>query len=286
MNKLKTGKWSIVSLLLFFTLFASAAADQKKDSSLTLKIKPDLRIVSVKAERTGLNTDGGHRVQVKVTVINSAATRVCAGPFLVRLEKRSLPAGYLYLGQESVARLCADPSRVKMATATLSFEDTVPQGVRRVWRATADAAAQVSEANESNNSGESEIYVAKTYCPGVDLVLTKVEIVRNPSGNVFMRAYGRNRCAGSCSSAVKAVFETVAPDDDELGVSQTMGMSTIGLQEYESGMIGVYSRSDRSVNYLVRIALESNSCSDINLENNYSRITFTAGETNKTVNCH
>ncbi|MFH2107182.1 MAG: hypothetical protein ABII93_00790 [Chrysiogenia bacterium] len=286
MNILKNCIWSIVSILLFFTLFASAAADQKKDSSLNLKIKPDLRIVSVKAERTGLDADGGHRVQVKVTVINSAATRICAGPFLVRLEKRSLPADYINHGQESVARLCADPSRAKAATVTLSFADTVPSGVRRVWRATSDATAQVSEANESNNSGESEIYVAKTYCPGVDLVLTKVEIVRNASGNVFMRAYGRNRCAGSCASAVEAVFETEAPDEAELSVSQTMGLSTIGLQEYESGMVGVYSRPDRSVNYLVRIALESASCSDINPTNNYSRITFTAGETNKTVNCH
>ncbi len=286
MNKLKRCKWSMVSLIFFFILFASATADQKKDSSLNLKIKPDLRIVSVKAERTGLDADGGHRVQVKVTVINSAAARICAGPFLVRLEKRSLPADYVNHGQETVARLCADPSRAKAATVTLSFADTVPSGVRRVWRATADAAFQVSEANESNNSGESELYVAKTFCPGVDLVLTKVEIVRNSSGNVFMRAYGRNRCAGSCASAVEAVFETEAPDAAELAVSQTMGMSTIGLQEYESGMVGVYSRTDRSVNYLVRIALESASCSDINLANNFCRVTLTAAETNKTVNCH
>jgi hypothetical protein len=261
-------------------------ADQKKDIRTdAIKVKPDLRIVGIKVERVGFTAAGAHQVKVKVTVINSAPAAVCAGPFQVKLEKRT-PGGFtIYLSQQRVARLCVNPSLAKQATATLEFFDTIPVGQQRQWRATADSSGLVSEASENNNQGDSEIYVAKTFCAGVDLVVTKAEIVRGPHG-VFIKVYGRNRCIGTCAVDVEAVFDVAVPASAAGAVTQRVGTASVGLLEYESGMIGVYSSSDQAVTYRVGIDFDGAGCTDTNPANNYCQVTLRPGEDRKTVNCH
>ena len=276
-------------LLLLFTVSISlqASADQKNDSNQALAVKPDLRIQSIQVERIGFAAAGAHQVRVTVRVVNMATAAVCAGPFKVRLEKRDLPAAaYVFLQESGVERLCADPSLARAAMETRSFEDSVPAGTQRVWRASADPARMVDEAREDNNSAESETYVAKTFCSGVDLVLSSVEIVRGTNGNVFMKAEGRNRCTGSCNSQVKFTFDVTDPATGGLGVVQSLAVNINGLQEFATGMVGVYSRSDRSVTYRVRIDPEGGSCADTNPGNNECLVTFTAAETRKTQHCH
>lgn len=276
-------------LLLFLAAFIAlqAAAEQKNANNQTLAVKPDLRIQSIQVERSGFAAAGAHQVRVTIRVVNIATAAVCAGPFKVRLEKRDLPsAAYVFLQESGVERLCADPSRARTAMETRTFEDSVPAGTQRIWRATADPANVVAEAREDNNSAESETYVAKTFCSGVDLSLTSVEIVRGTNGNVFMKAEGMNRCTGSCNSQVKFTFDVADPATGGLGVVQGVAVNINSLQEFATGMVGVYSRSDRSVTYRVRIDPEGGSCTDTNPGNNECLVTFTAAEMRKTQRCH
>jgi hypothetical protein len=287
MKSVKKKRWLIAGLSFVFAFSSWAFADQKKSSGTAIKIKPDLRILSVKAERSGFTAAGAHRLQVKATVVNSAAGAVCANSFQVRLEKKSPGGAYSRLGQQGVARLCVNPASARMASVTLTFEDTVPAGQQRVWRATADSSSVVDEAREDNNQAESETYVAKTYCPGVDLVLTKVEIFRASGGNVFVRCYGKNRCIGSCVSNVEFTIDVVDPAGAGLGVVQPVGVGIEPLQEFATGAaVGVYSSSERTVTYSIRIDPETRSCTDANPANNSCTVTLRADESRKTVNCH
>jgi hypothetical protein len=272
--------------IFVLALALCAPADQKKVVKTdAIKIKPDLRIAKIQAERVGFTAAGAHQVQVKVTVVNSAPAAVCAGPFQVRTEMRSPGGLYTYLGRQGADRLCANPSLARMASATLIFSDTVPAGQQRQWRASADSTGVVDEASEVNNQAESEVYVAKTYCPGVDLVVTKADIVRSSSG-VFIRVYGRNRCIGTCAGNVQAVFEVASPDVGESGVCQRVGNASVGLLEYESGLIGVYGSSEHAVTYRLGIEFERGACTDVNPANNYCEVTLGPAEDRKTVNCH
>ena len=279
----------LTGMIFFFaTAFSLAAIDQKKTTAMRLKVKPDLRIAGIQVERVGFNADGAHRVRIRVTVVNSAAAAVCAGPFMVVATKNDQHSEwYVFINRQSVARLCADPSRARMATATLDFEDTVPPDEQRRYQAKVDDLGQVDEAREDNNTRLSDIYVAKSYCSGVDLALTSVEIVRGTGGNVYIRAHGLNRCTGECAASVKFSIEVAEPTTDELGVEQAVAVNIAGLQEYEtSGMLGVYSRSDRNVTYRVRIDTGSPACADANPGNNECLVAFGAAETRKTQNCH
>lgn len=264
---------------LIFSVSLAAATEQTKITAESIKGKPDLKILGVVAERTGLAPSGTHQVRVRVTVLNSALGSVCAGPFAVKLEKRARPAGeYALLGQKSVTRLCTDPASARAATTTLDFTDTVPVGEQRQWRAWADSGHQVDEANEGNNLGESAIYVAKSFCPGVDLALSKVEIKRESDGEVFIRAWGRNRCIGSCVSQVKFTFEATEPANDELPTVQPIAVAINSLSDFATNWVGIWAPAGDDVTYRVRIDPESDACMDGNPGNNECLATLTAEE--------
>lgn len=250
-------------------------------------IKPDLRVISVQAERIGFEPDGTHRLRVRATVLISAVGAVCAGPFTVLVTKNDTHSEWFtFLGRRDVARLCADPARATAATASVEFEDTVPVGQQRRYMAQVDEGNRVDEAKEDNNILHSETYVAKSFCAGVDLAMTSVEVFRGSGGGVFIRARGRNRCIGSCQSNVKFTFSVVEPATDYGNVSQTVGVGIVALAEFENAPVGFYGRTDRSVTYLVRIDPESGACVDNNPGNNECRLTLAAAETRKTQNCH
>lgn len=269
---------------LALLLASGAAAEQRKDGGRAVMIRPDLRVVRVEAERTGINSNGSHRVQVRATIINAAVGAVCAGQSLLRVEKRSPGGAYTPLGEQNAPRLCADPSRSRPATATLNFEDAVPVGQQRLWRATADATGVVTESREDNNRGESEVYVAKSLCPGVDLDVTRAEVVRGRSG-VFIKVFGRNRCGGSCAGNVQAVFDVAAPPVSWLAATQRVGSSAGPLQEYESGSVGVYSSAETAVTYRVGIEFEGGTCSDATPGNNFCEVTFGPTESRRVFTC-
>lgn len=275
--------WLGLAALVFF--LALEAAPQKGGGT-SVALKPDLRVIGVQAERVGFAADGTHQLRIRVTVVNSAGGTVCAGPFTVMVAKNDLRSEWFtFLGRRDAARLCTDPSRARAATAVLDFTDTVPVGEQRRYMATADEGNRVDEAKEDNNIGRSEAYVAKSFCPGVDLAMTAVDLVRGSDGGVFIYAHGRNRCSGSCAGGVRFTFSVAAPGTDWLPAVQPIAVPVVGLQEFATGGVGVYSRADRSVTYRVRIDPDSGACADTDPGNNECLVTLAAAEARKTHTC-
>jgi hypothetical protein len=282
------GKAILVWLgVLPLVLAAILPAAAQKSGSGSVAIKPDLRVVSVQVERSGFSADGSHLLRVRITVVNSAVGAACAGPFTVMASKNDLRSEwYTFLGRGDVARLCADPARAAAATATLEFADTVPVGEQRRYMAQVDEGNRVDEAKEDNNIGRSATYVAKSFCSGVDLLLTSVEAFRAGRDVVYFRARGLNRCSGSCSANVKFTFAVVEPATGYGDTSQTVAIGITGLAEFENPPVGIYGRTDRSVTYRVRIDPEGGACSDGTPGNNECLLTLAASEASKTQSCH
>ena len=132
------------SVLIVFCFACVALADQKADLIVEKieikKIAQDPAIV-----RVGTPTKVKYKVEIKVTVKNKAVG-VAAGAFKVLLEwSDNPPAGYNYLSEGGVAALAAGASK------TLTFEQWVPKGVARKYRATADHLTWIAESDETNN---------------------------------------------------------------------------------------------------------------------------------------
>jgi hypothetical protein len=272
--------------VLTLAFSAIVTADTQKSGAVSVAIKPDLRVVGVQAERSGFSADGGHILRVRVTVVNSAVGAVCAGPFTVMVSKNDLRSEWFtFIGRGDVARLCADPARAAAATSTLEFADTVPVGEQRRYMAQVDEGNRVDEAREDNNIGRSETYVAKSFCAGVDLLLTSVEAFRDGSDVVYFRARGMNRCSGSCAANVKFTFAVVDPATGYGDTSQTVAVGITGLAEFENPPVGIYGRTDRSVTYRVRIDPEGGACPDGNPGNNECLLMLAAAEARKTQTC-
>lgn len=262
------------------------AADTIKTGGNRIAITPDLRVLSVQVERSGFAADGSHLVRVRAAIVLMAPGAVCAGPFAVLVSKNDLRSDrYTVLGRGSVARLCSNPASTRAATAVLEFADTVPVGGRRRYMAQADEGNQVAEAQEGNNTATSETYVAKSYCAGVDLALTSVEIVRDGGDGVFIRASARNRCTDSCPSFVTFRFAVSAPGTGYADVTQGVNVPITGLAEFSHPAIGFYGRSDGSVTYRIRIDPDSASCIDSSPANNECLVTLAASEARKTQTC-
>ncbi len=286
MRRERTPGWPLAALCLVLVSGFWSFADQKKDlNSAAIQVKPDLRIAGIQAERIGVDPDGTHRLRVRVVVQNSAAGPACASSFQVSLEKRAPGGAYGPLGQQLVARLCADPAQRRAASLTLAFDDSVPTGQQRAWRATVDSSGAVAESREENNQAESETYVAKSFCPGVDLAITRLEFTREGDGEVFVRCFGRNRCLGSCATTVAFSIEVVDPAGSGPGIVQPVGVRIGPLQEFETMGVGIYSRSDRAVTYRVRIDPAGASCADVYDANNACSATLRPEENRKTVTC-
>ncbi len=283
-------KWLTAGIALILAIPSWVFADQNKGSGAVKLVKPELWIMKFKAERTGYTATGDHRVQIRVTVVNSAPGSVCANPFQVGLEKRSpgdasdsLGRGiYSSLGSQAVPRLCANAASAKLAAITLTFEDVVPADQLRTWRATADSSGVVDEGQEDNNQTLSDPYFAEAPCLGVDYVLTRIEIMRDRRG-VWFKAFGKNRCIGNCPAAAwaQACCELVDPEVVDPGVCGAL----LGEGSRGAAWTGVPSRADCDLTYRVTIEFAGGACADINPANNTYNVILRAGEENKTVHC-
>lgn len=160
-------------MVVFCFAFAALAADMKKiePTELALKKKADLIVDTITIKkiaqdpaivRPGTPTKVKYKVEIKVTVKNKAVGPTAAstadsltaegrrlatrGAFKVLLEwSDNPPAGFNYLSEGGVTVLAPG------ASTTLTFEQWVPKGTARKYRATADHLGWIAEWDETNN---------------------------------------------------------------------------------------------------------------------------------------
>lgn len=245
-----------------------------------MKVKPDLAIVKVKAERTGLTADGAHQARISATVSCSsqAMTPVSCGPFKIRFEYRSpKSAAWTHLGEAGVASLGSGGASRTVPTATRFFDDTVPVGQSRSYRVTVDSMNQVEESNEGNNS-ETTSYRAEG-CGAADLELTKVwmqRVTAGPdAGTVAVRVYVKNRCTRACVADVEYSVDASETVPGAAIIRETIASRVDG--ETEIGPLGSLKAPGNPgtfQSYTVRIAALGGSCPDTDTANNVCRVTI------------
>ncbi|MBN2371386.1 MAG: hypothetical protein JXO72_12960 [Vicinamibacteria bacterium] len=130
---------------------------------LEIKNKVDLAIPvnGMKATKTGVaGTDHKVRIDVTVRATTRSMLKICSGPFKVKVESTEDPTTGTWnlVGTAGIADICVGGAKVAKSEKR-SFNDTVPAGSFRKYRATIDFLDQVNESNETNNV-ESIGYVA------------------------------------------------------------------------------------------------------------------------------
>jgi hypothetical protein len=100
------GKWLAAGMAMLALLSGNMALAQAKRTDDRVLMKPDLRIVSFVAERTGLNADGSHRVRLSVNVRCAGSFPGSCGAFKIRVERSDSATGpRTFLGEGGVASL-------------------------------------------------------------------------------------------------------------------------------------------------------------------------------------
>lgn len=293
-------KRSILVLLLVVMVGAVGGYAQKKGTSSgdRVLVKPDLQVHGVTVEKTGETALHNHRVKITVKVRNVCRLKSCSGPFKVKIEwTEAASPGYHYLGQAGIRQLCSSPLSVRTSLAIRYFEDTVPVGNTREYKVTADYLGQVVEAREDNNEAVARYEARRTVamapggtvhmsriCPGVDLALTRVEIRRTDRG-VYIKAYAKNICVGSCSGGVRFILDESEVAGEPSAVSQDVAVSISSGGEYStSGWIGVRYEDGQTCTYTARVeALIP--CSETNTANNSCRVSIGPAETYRDQRC-
>ena len=218
------------TIFLTVALAASAAADVTR-TPVAVPVTPDLVVYSVTVQRLAILADGSHQVRITATAMCNAVAPTSCGPFKLladwwdldpRIPDDALvftdhPIPSTRLGEAGVTSLaCGRGASARVPTAVRTFEATVPAGAVRVFRVTADSAAQVIESNELNNF-KAERYRATATCTEADLVLTRVELIRSGGGAV-VHVWVRNRCADAC---VADLYYTVGDIVQMIGTGLT-----------------------------------------------------------------
>lgn len=260
-----------------------ATAAPPKPTPIGMKVKPDLVILKVKTERTGLTPDGAHQVRISATVTCSSPvmTPVSCAPFKIRFESRNPKSvAWTLLGEAGVASLSSGGASRRVPTATRFFDGTVPVGQTRSYRVTVDSMNQVEESNEANNS-QTTMYRAKG-CRAADLELSKVWMQRitagADAGKVAIRVYVKNRCTATCVADVEYSIDAseTAPGTPILRES----IATRVDGETEIGPLGTLDAPGRPGTfqpYTVRITARGASCPDANTANNACRVIMCPG---------
>jgi len=250
----------------------------KKEGVTAIKMKPDLVVHSLKAERMRFLPSGENLVRVTVAVRNAAKYKTCDGPLKVKVERREVIPGrktpFSRLGEAGIVELCADPTSVKLQVETRTFEDTVPIEKIYLYRAIVDSMNQVDEANEGNNTMLAEEYEWVAECTGVDIVVERVVAVRTERMGICIFAWARNRCGGSCPGPMDWVIDETRAGGS--GVSRNAG-TVMPFQEYsipESSAICPAYREGETNTYVVSLEPP---CADSNPSNN--SLTISLGPT-------
>lgn len=289
----------LAGILIFFSGFVcmhtavyaqEANVKHKKPGiSGTVMLKPDLQVHKIFVSKTGVTSSGNHNVRITVKVKNIARFKNCCGPFKIKLEwRKNQKSRYRFLRDSGIARLCYDPALRKQVIETRFFDDTVvPKGKSREYRVTLDFLGQVTESREDNNQAKviyKPILVHHIGCIGVDIVLKKVEIKRTETG-VYVKAYVKNRCSGSCDGRINIVIDESLIPGGSGGIVQPIGIFRIEpYGEYENTWVGVMSNPDGDSTYTVTANLTG--CTDRNHSNNSCRVILRLGADNVTKNCN
>jgi len=287
-------KMFIIGVLIFFSSFVCISISaqitkkvKKKPEISRVLLKPDLQVHKISVLKTGNTSDGDNKVSVKVILKNISKLKNCSGPFKIKLEwRKNKKSRFRFLRNAGIANLCFNPAHRRQVMEERTFDDTVPKGESRYYRATIDYLNQVTEANENNN----QAFVTYKYlrpfvvgCIGVDLVLKKVEIKRTSSG-VFLKAFVKNKCRGRCNGSIEiAVDESAIPGGDR-GLVQPIGVNVEPNGEYENSWVGIRFNPDGNSRYTVTAKLIG--CIDRNLSNNTCVVTLRHGANEVTKNCH
>ncbi len=267
--------------LAAFALAAAAAADVAR-TPVAVAVKPNLRVRSIGVERTGLTPTGAHQVRVTAQVICSSGVATSVGAVPLVVEYHDADGVYHRLGDATIARLaCGAGTSARMPIETRSFTDVVASGTVRTYRATADPANAIAESNETDNW--SAIPYAATGCPGVDLVLTRLELDRSHDGrSVAVQAWIKNRCLQDCVGDVYYVITPVGGD----AVEQRIAVRIDG--ETEVGHLGttaVEASPGAAVTYTVRIEARGG-CTDSTPGNNACLASLPAGVDTRSFTCN
>lgn len=246
------------------------------------RLKPDLSIQALRAERTGITAAGAHQVRITVQVRCTGRFAGGAGPFRIRLEKSDGAAGGLSLvGQADLPGLSTGFESAAASTATRTFDDTVAAGLTRRYLATVDSGAAVDESNEGNN--QSVTTYSADGCPGSDLSLTRVEAIRG-RGSVLFHVWVMNRCLSPCDGDIFYRVTPIAPagPGSEQGIAARIdGEATLGPM----GTMAVECRMDVDVRFEITVGIRGGACVDASTANNTCRLVLLATEDRKTVVC-
>ena len=267
-----------VALFVGTGLFAQA-----KGAGDRALMKPDLRIVAFRAERTGLNADGSHRVRLSVQVRCNGDFAGSCGPFKIRVDFSDLVLGpYVLLGESGVASLSTGFGSAVAPTETRTFEDTVRAGGARRYAAIVDPGGTVDESNESNNNA-SAMYTASG-CAGVDLVVTQVEMIRSRTDGVVFHVWIKNRCLEACRGDLYYTVTPVSPVG--AGVEQGLGPGLDGEQTAGPlGSILTTGRNGADLVYDVSVNVRGGTCRETSTTNNTCRVRLLATQERATQSC-
>ncbi len=288
--------------LLFFTfifvcifLLTNPMVQLQAKSQKNIRIKPDIQIHKFAINKVRINPDKSHNVKLKVTVKNVSMGKTCTGPFKILVEWRTSPkVPYRRLSQANVSDLCSNPTGIKLETATRVFNHIVPSGETYHYRVTVDSNSNVSEVNESNNKKTDKYFALPVLtlidnnlvsggtiadripsCDGIDLIVKGVEIIRNSSGAVFIKATIKNLCEGSCTGPI-----VIEVDESDVlgrpgGIEQQISNGIGSKGEFTMfSALGIANISTRRCSYIVKVKSEGGCTEPVTKRGNNSyRIT-------------
>ncbi len=277
MNNTKISCRFFFRLIMIALVFSgSINSDLYGDTAHKIKLKPDILFHKVNIKRTGITPAKTHQINIKVSVRLYGQMKTCAGPFKIRVEWRgSTSKPWVILQEAGVAKICYDPASAKADVATRTFADTVPAGKVHYYQITLDPMGQVAESKEGNNKMLKKYKAVRTIaqidnrtanlsiqdrlpsCEGIDLIVKDVEIIRNSSGNVFIKATIKNLCEGSCTGPI-----IIEVDESDVigrpgGVEQPISNGITGKGEFTMfSALGIANDTSRVCSYIVSVRSE------------------------------
>jgi len=261
---------------------------------------PDIYVQSATAERVGVRPDGMHRVRITASVRCAAPVPVTCGPFKVLAQwldidpstpdyadtySTGIPA-FTRLGEAGVASLdSGGGAAAAVPLAVRTFDDAVPSGHLRQYRIVADSGGAVAESDERNNV-KGVRYRAVT-CAGSDILLSRVELVRDSRGGTLVHVWVRNRCSDPCAAGLVYTIDEHEAVPGGTGVEQPIGSRLDG--DVEVGPLGnvlAAGVAGHDATYTVGVEVRGGPCRDLNPANNTCRVTIHAGEASRTFTCN
>ncbi|MEI6613289.1 MAG: hypothetical protein WCL37_00160 [Chrysiogenales bacterium] len=140
----------------------------------------------------------------------------------------------------------------------------------------------IDEANEMNNTANTR-YTASG-CPGSDLVLTQIEMIRGSHGGVLFHVWVRNRCVVNCRGTIYYDVTPISPAGH--AIEQEISADCPG--ETTFGPLGTMLATGISgveLTYDVHVSVSGGTCRETSTTNNTYRVILGASEARKTVFC-